>query len=96
VKETNGSSKKNPKQETQPAKEKALEEAKSKKEWNAPAEKTGPEPKKKDPPCARCHKPKEVRKHHFPAGSKRLAFLCEHCYGVVRRQRKKSRKWGFL
>jgi hypothetical protein len=49
-----------------------------------------------DPPCSRCHKKKEVRKHHFPLGSRRMAFLCNHCYDVVRRQRQRGKTFGYF
>lgn len=50
--------------------------------------------KKKDPPCSRCKKEKQVKKHHYPLGSRRMAFLCNHCYEVVKRQRKRAKKFG--
>jgi late competence protein required for DNA uptake (superfamily II DNA/RNA helicase) len=49
---------------------------------------------KKQPTCARCHKDKKTRKHHFPLGSNRMALLCNHCYGVVKKQRARAAKWG--
>ena len=49
----------------------------------------------KQPVCARCHKPKKTRKHHWPLGSLRLVPLCNHCYSTVKKQRSRSSKhWG--
>lgn len=50
---------------------------------------------KKKPACSRCKNPnKAVRKHHYPLHSGRMAFLCDHCYIAVRKQRKRARKFG--
>ena len=46
------------------------------------------------PPCSRCKKKKKVAKHHYPVGSRRMAYLCFHCYEVVKRQRKRAKKFG--
>lgn len=54
-----------------------------------------PKPQPKQPNCARCHKPKKTRKHHWPLGSLRLVPLCNHCYNTVKKQRNRSSKhWG--
>ena len=51
--------------------------------------------KQKPPNCARCHKPKKTRKHHWPLGSLRLVPLCTHCYTTVKKQRnRQSKHWG--
>ena len=51
--------------------------------------------KKKQILCARCHKPKRTRKHHWPLGSLRLVPLCNHCYTTVKKQRnRRSRYYG--
>ena len=52
------------------------------------------EKKQKPPNCARCHKPKKTKKHHWPLGSPRLVPLCDHCFTVTKRQRK--RRGGFF
>lgn len=50
-------------------------------------------PVKKQPNCARCHKPKKTRRHHWPIGSLRLVPLCSHCYKIARDERKRRAKY---
>lgn len=52
-------------------------------------------PEKKKPVCARCKNPdKSTRKHHWPLASSRVVPLCNHCYSVARRERKRSKKFN--
>lgn len=54
-----------------------------------------PKPQLNQPNCARCHKSKKTRKHHWPLGSLRLVPLCNHCYSTVKKQRnRQSKHWG--
>jgi hypothetical protein len=48
---------------------------------------------KKKPPCARCGKAKKTAKHHWPLSSSRLVPLCDHCYAVTKKQRKRAAKF---
>lgn len=60
-----------------------------------PQQKEKQKKQKKKPLCSRCKDPrKSVKKHHYPLGSGRMAFLCDHCYNVVKKQRKRAKKFG--
>ena len=50
--------------------------------------------KKKQPPlCARCQKRRTYIKHHWPLTSSRVVPLCNHCFNVVKKQRKRTAKF---